>query len=112
GRARLSVNKANYCGGVVPPMLRIRATTLELMEKFGAAGGRIVWMGRAASYVDALPSSRAARTRESGERVDRHQRAVVRALASASPVQLHLRAGTGLVLHHLRRDGDRSYLFL
>ncbi len=60
GKAVLKVGKAAYTTVVVPPMTTIRSTTLELLAKFTAAGGKVIFAGEPAGYVDAKASGKAA----------------------------------------------------
>ena len=57
--SKFVVCKAAYKAVLVPPLLTIRSTTLELLEKFQAAGGTVVYIGEAPSRVDAELSDRA-----------------------------------------------------
>ncbi len=52
----LRVARATYKAVLVPPMITMRASTLALLEKFAAAGGRVVFAGQPARYVDGSPS--------------------------------------------------------
>ncbi|MBO5765451.1 MAG: hypothetical protein J6S24_04130 [Lentisphaeria bacterium] len=56
---KLSINLASYKAVLVPRMLTIRSTTLELLDKFHAAGGVVVCVGNAPERVDAERSDRA-----------------------------------------------------
>ena len=56
---KFHVCKAAYKAVLVPPMLTIRLTTLELLEKFHAAGGIVVYVGDAPERVDSEISDRA-----------------------------------------------------
>ncbi|MDD5599285.1 MAG: glycosyl hydrolase, partial [Victivallaceae bacterium] len=46
------VKHAEYKVIVVPEMLTVRASTLELLEKFAAQGGKVIFAGSPARYVD------------------------------------------------------------
>ena len=56
---KLFVNKAAYKAVLVPPMLTIRSSTLELLEKFHTSGGIVIYVGNAPARVDAELSDRA-----------------------------------------------------
>ncbi len=53
------VGKMQYRTILVPNMLTIRSTTLELLEKFHEAGGQIIFMGQVPELVDGRRSDRA-----------------------------------------------------
>ncbi|OHD55080.1 MAG: hypothetical protein A2096_09525 [Spirochaetes bacterium GWF1_41_5] len=49
--------KASYKVIVVPPMLTIRKSTLELLEKFAACGGKVIFIKPLPDYVNAVKSA-------------------------------------------------------
>lgn len=59
--ARFRVGKAAYSVVLVAGMITIRESTVAALEKFAAAGGKVVFPGEAPRYVDALSSDRCAR---------------------------------------------------
>jgi len=61
GGSPLHVGAMAYDAVVVPPMRTIRGSTIERLEAFAAAGGRLVFLGEAPALVDCQPSDRAVR---------------------------------------------------
>ena len=61
--SEMAVGLARYRAVVVPPMLTIRKTTLDLLGRFAAAGGRVVWMAPTATLVDGKPAEGAKEAR-------------------------------------------------
>ena len=55
---KLKVGKAAYKAVLIPDMITIRTTTLELLEKFVAHGGKVFYLGDAPEYVDGVKSDR------------------------------------------------------
>ncbi len=55
GKPVLRVGEMRYRTVVVSGMLTVRPTTLALLQKFAAAGGRIVFAGKLPAMVDAEP---------------------------------------------------------
>ncbi len=109
------VARASYKAVVVPPMLTIRSSTLELLERFQAAGGTVIFVGKPPAHVDALPSDRA------GILAGKCARAGLRgpALAAAlDPVCRRLSIADANnreivpALYLLREDRDAFYLFV
>ena len=49
---RLQINKAAYQAVLIPRLLTIRSTTLDLLEKFAAQGGMVVYLDKAPEYLD------------------------------------------------------------
>ena len=53
----LKVGEADYRAVVVPALKTIRTSTLMLLRKFAAAGGKVYHLGEAPEYVDAASSA-------------------------------------------------------
>jgi hypothetical protein len=88
----LAVGLARYRVAVVPPMVTIRGSTLELLGKFESAGGKVIWMSPVASRVDGKPSGGAGKAAALGSPDE-----VVKALGSG---------GEGLVRRASIRGAD------
>ena len=77
GKAVFKVGQAEYKTVLVPPMITMRSSTLELLKKFHQCGGKIIFAGKIANYLDVKPS---------------HEIRTFAKLCSKSPAK-----GTGLV---------------
>jgi len=53
----LQIGKMNYRAVLVPPMLTMRKTTLDLLSAFAQAGGKVVFAGQPAPMVEAKASN-------------------------------------------------------
>ena len=53
---KIFIGEAEYETIVIPKLLTIRKSTIEILEKFQNAGGKIIWLGNAPDYVDGLKS--------------------------------------------------------
>jgi hypothetical protein len=106
----LAVGEMRYDAVLVPPLRTIRATTLERLEAFQAAGGTVIFAGEAPELVDAVPSERA---RELARRC--RQVAFARGAILDAARELSARQADGSpadsLLHQVRADGDRRYVF-
>jgi len=111
----LRVGQAAYRVVLVPPMLTIRSSTLRLLAKFRQAGGEVVFAGKAARYVDAVPDRAATELAGSCTRVAFARRAVVAAVEPLGRT-VHVVDAQGRpiapALYMLRRDGQKQYLFV
>lgn len=56
---RLRVGQMSYSAVLVPGMITIRSTTLDILENFRENGGRVIFMGRIPELVDGKASNRA-----------------------------------------------------
>lgn len=114
GGAPLAVGEMKYDTILVPGCETIRSTTLERLEAFRAAGGRLIFVGGVPGLVDAQPSERAKILAEQSERVPMEQFALLKALEPERFIEV--RKGSGErsddLLHQLRADGDARWLFL
>lgn len=114
GSAPLRVGEMAYDTILVPGCETIRATTLERLEAFRAAGGRLIFVGRVPHLVDAQLSDRAQRLAAGCECVAMERHALLKALEPERFIEV--RRGNGErshdLLYQLRRDGEARWLFL
>jgi len=111
----LRVGRATYKAVVVPPLITMRGTTLALLRRFRAAGGTVVFVGGAATHVDARPSPAPKKLADACTRVALRAEKLA---ATLEPVarRVSIRDGAGReiapALYLLREDGDAQYLFV
>ncbi len=113
----LVVGKMRYKSIVVPPTVTLRKTTLDILEKFQAAGGDVIFAGDVATYCDAIPSSRAADIAAKCRRIMFSQDAILKALDASREVQIidsALGSQAQNMLYQLREDKAENarYLFI
>jgi len=115
GQPVLRVGKAEYRAVVVPPMLTIRRTTLELLRKFRRAGGTVVFAGTSPQWVDAAISSEAIMFAAECVRTPGRGAKLVAAVEPAAR-RVSITDGKGHqigpALYCLREDRDAWYLFV
>lgn len=58
--AYLQIGKMKYRAVLVPPLLTMRQTTLQLLQEFSKAGGNVVFAGNAPHLLDVEPSGKVA----------------------------------------------------
>ncbi len=110
----IAVGKMKYDVIVVPALETMRGTTLERLEKFKEAGGRVVFMGECPSYVDCEENGRVKALYEACERVPFERCAIVDALEENRKLSIIGENGihTDNYIYQLRRDGACSWLFV
>ncbi|MDQ1329669.1 MAG: hypothetical protein QG641_2961, partial [Candidatus Poribacteria bacterium] len=59
GEPVLQVGKAKYRTVIIGKMMTIRSSTMDILEKFRSAGGKVIFADKPSAYVDALASSSA-----------------------------------------------------
>ena len=122
--AHFRVGEMEYEAIIVPNLRTIRATTLDRLESFVAAGGHVIFAGEMPSLVDAQPSSRAADLAQRCERVRMTRPQILAAVEpwrevqvlAAHPLSFRMFAPptspfAQSLLHQIRQDGDRRHVF-
>lgn len=114
GNAPLSVGEMAYDVVLVPDCQTLRATTVDRLESFVAAGGRLVFAGRIPELVDAKPSSRVKELAQRAECISFSKGAILAALDSVRFVDIRDDKGmrTTNLLHQVRAESDTRYVFL
>ncbi|MBQ8356786.1 MAG: hypothetical protein IJX39_03150 [Clostridia bacterium] len=114
GGAPLQVGKMAYDVIVVPGCETLRSTTLERLEAFRKAGGRLIFMGDAPRYVDALENDRPLALYKAADRISFSRSALLDALDSYRTVEIRNKDGqlSDNLLYQLRRDNENKWLFI
>ena len=114
GSAPLQVGEMAYDVILVPCCETLRSSTLERLEAFAAAGGKLIFLGEAPKYENARTSSRGAALYSRAHAVEFSKAAVLDVLDAYRAVEIRDAGGklTANLLHQLRRDGDGLWLFV
>lgn len=111
----LAVGEMRYDVIVVPVMETMRASTLERLKAFSAAGGQVIVLGAPPSMIDAVPSPAAAEAASAWTCLDADMNALLDALAPyrfLSLTDLGSGARASTLIHQARDDGDGKWVFL
>lgn len=110
---RLSVGAMSYSAVIVPPCETLRKTTVDILKKFAAAGGKVIFAGEAPKFVDAQPSEDARMLCECAEHVPFSRYAVLSAVEGERHIRVKNEAGREIrqFIYQMRDDGQK-YLFL
>ena len=114
GSNPMTVGEMIYDTILVPGCETLRASTVERLEAFRAAGGRLIFLGEAPAYVEAVPSERGRALWARSQAVAFEKEAL---LAALEPIRLvDIREASGLrtenLVYQLREDGPDRWLFL
>ncbi|MBO5326978.1 MAG: hypothetical protein J6A84_02525 [Clostridia bacterium] len=114
GSAPLRVGEMAYDVVVVPECETLRSTTLERLEAFRAAGGKLVFMGDAPKYEGAVPSSRGKKLFDRSVQIAFSKGALLAELDENRDVEIRETSGiyTSNLIHQLRRDETGLWLFV
>jgi hypothetical protein len=108
------VGKMRYQVIIVPALETIRKTTLDRLEVFREAGGRIIFLGDAPKYTEAVPDGRGRGLRDASETAGFEQIPILQALDNTR--EIDIRGGNGArtegLLYQLREEGNTRWLFI
>ncbi len=108
------VGQAAYRVLLVPETLTLRQTTVHWLQSFHEAGGKVIFVGAPAEYVEALPSPMVSQLAMQCQSVPFTEAAIVKAVNPARIIAITQADGqpfrTNLLM--LREDDLRYYLFV
>ena len=112
--APLCVGKMAYDAIVVPACKTLRASTVERLEAFRAAGGRLIFMGSAPQLMYAVPSDIPSELYRKSQVISFSRAELLKALEPVRELEIRGKDGTYTndMLHQLRQDGEDRWLFL
>lgn len=114
GSNPLQVGQMNYQVIIVPECETLRSTTYERLAAFKAKGGRLIFLGEAPRYMDALPSEQVKALYNQSEQISYNQTDLLRALEEEREISLLDEAGnhTSQLLYQMRDEGKSKWLFI
>ena len=110
----LPVGEMNYEVVLVPGMRTIRQSTLERLERFADAGGKLVFVGEVPTLVDAQPSTRPSDLATRAQCAEFSEQGVLSELEEVRSLRALNEDGTPAqdLMHQFRQDGDDRILFV
>lgn len=110
----LKVGKMEYDAIVVPDCETLRTTTLERLEKFQANGGKLIFMGDAPKYENAVISDRGKALYEKSTVISYNRDKLLTALDDYRTVTIRFGSGelSDNLIYQLREDNDCNWLFV
>ncbi len=111
--SRFRVGQMAYDAVIVPDLRTIRSTTLDRLEAFAKAGGKVVFAGAIPSLVDAQTSDRPMQLAKQCTQVDFNSSQIVAAIEPYRLIDSHLADGkrTESLLYQMRIDGTQRHIF-
>ncbi|MFC1717713.1 glycosyl hydrolase [Candidatus Poribacteria bacterium] len=112
--ADLQMGQMCYKVVVLPDMLTIRSSTLELLKAFAAAGGRIIAAGELPERIDGVPDNRVKELESIVEITANESAELQAALTDACPADIELIAAVGsdassVWVHPRTLEGGKLY---
>lgn len=114
GSAPLKVGEMEYDAVIVPDCETLRSSTLERLESFRKAGGKLIFMGGSPTLEDGIPSERGAALARESLMIPYDRGSVLCALDDNRTVTLRLANGrlSNGFIYQLRSDGNCKWLFI
>ncbi len=114
GSNPIKVGKMAYDVIIVPACETIRSSTLKLLEEFAADGGKLIFMGNAPKYVDAVTSDEGFNLCEKATHIEFTRTDLLRELEEYRTVDIKNSNGylSENLVHQCRIDGDGMWLFI
>jgi hypothetical protein len=117
GQPILKFGEATYSTVVITGMLTIRSTTLQLLQQFVDAGGKVIFAGEPPAYVDALPNQLAANLASQASQIPMNPSILIDTLQHSIHQSISVRdSRTGDTIHDIycqvRTDEHQTYVVL
>jgi hypothetical protein len=110
---KFQVGEMAYETVLIPGMRTIRSATLDRLERFADAGGRLIFLGEIPTLVDVMPSARPAQLARRCACLPMERAAVLDAIAPGRLFDVQTPPGQpAALLHQQRQDGDRRFMFV
>ena len=110
----LKVGAMEYDAIVVPDCETLRSTTLDRLEAFRENGGKLIFMGNAPKYENAVPSGRGSELYNQSTVISFDRERLLTSLDDTRTVTVRRRNGSlsDKFLYQMRKDNDCKWLFL
>ena len=111
---QLPVGVMAYDTILVPELETMRRTTLDILKKYKAAGGRIVFIGNCPTLVDAVKSDEVRALYDACEHANYDRNSILSAVECDKIVDIRNMDGAAATnfLYQMRHDNDCDWLFL
>ncbi|MBI5725586.1 MAG: hypothetical protein HZA50_16630 [Planctomycetes bacterium] len=111
---RLVVGKMSYRAVVLPSLITLRGSTVDLLLRFAAVGGAILSAGRLPDRIDGVPDGRLKKLIRAVHSVPNSTAAIRDALDERIPAEMDILPGgqgdpANVWVHCRRLDGGRAY---
>lgn len=109
-----SIGQSTYDVLVIPELLTIRQSSLDMLESFASEGGKIIYLGKLPEYIDAKRIASPKSFVLPCENIGFDQWNLIGALAAYRAVEIFDETRTLCtdLLYQLREEGNTRYLFI
>jgi hypothetical protein len=111
---QFQVGKMAYDVVLVPGCVTLRRSTLERLAAFQAAGGKLIFMGAPAKYVDAVATDEVKELAAKCQGIRFSRTELLEAMADVRQVEIHTADGrlAERYLYQMRAEDDGKWLFI
>ncbi len=112
--APLKVGEMEYDAVIVPDCETLRSTTLERLEAFRNAGGKLIFLGDAPTLIDGIPSEKGKELYAESKVISFDRAKILEALDDNREITIRHsngRLSEGFI-YQLRKDGNTKWLFI
>ena len=110
----LSVGEMEYSAVLVSGCETLRSSTVEILDKFVKAGGKVIFVGSAPRLMDAKPSDEPQKLYDRCEKTQHNKTDILKALSSERIVGIRDLDGNPAqnLCYQMRKDNDCLWLFV
>lgn len=110
----VKVGKMNYDVVLVPNCETLRSTTVERLEAFSEAGGKIIFIGEIPTLVDAVKSNRVKELAHKCSNIPFTKNRILKALEGYREIDIRKEDGSASdnLFYQMREDEGRRWLFI
>ena len=111
---KLAVGEMSYSTVIVPGCETLRKTTVDILNKFIANGGKVIFAGEAPKYIDAVANEDAKILYEHSIKVPFNKYAILNAITDERDIEIKDTAGLNpeQFIYQFRKDGSCHRLFI
>ncbi len=111
---RLHVGEMVYEAVIIPELITIRGSTLEILNTFRSDGGRLILLGRLPEYVDAKKSDEAFLLQEGAVYTGYDKAAILRELAPYRDLDIRDMSGMrpDFLIYQMREEKEDRWLYV
>ena len=110
----LKVGEMKYEVIIVPESVTLRKSTIECLERFSDCGGKIVFAGHIAQYIDGTEDDRVVKLAQQCQQIPYSKNAILEAVSSFRDIDILDNQGKRAdnLIYQMRREGANRWLFI
>lgn len=110
----LCVGSMEYDAVIIPDCITIRRSTLDILEKFSASGGKVIFAGQCPKYIDAVKDCSAIALYDKSICIPFDKIELLKALEEYQTIKILNTDGTPTsnLLYNMREDNSCRWLFI